>query len=924
MLRRVVLFGCVLAACATPPSPVVGAPWPHELSDLQPDPALHLARLPNGFRYAWQQHAQPPGRCSLRLIVHVGSADEGAGEEGMAHFVEHMAFNGTSRFPGDSVVEWFRQRGMAGGADVNAFTSPIDTSYAIDLPTNDRASLRDALDVLCDMTAHMTIEAAEVEAEKGVIDAEQRERSTPRAMAEQERHDRLLAGCRAVEHTTIGTATGRAAFTHESLRTFHSRWYRPDNMTLVLVGDVQHADVPALVAASFAALPAPSTPPPQRAARGAPTLADTRFTIVQPDRTDVEFWVFHPVRASDIETLASRQHVARLGVAAKLGWLMLSQLTAGEDAALTSIDVEPTWQNGLDGVVLGFRCAPAQAKAAVARVASAFAGTLEHGFDADLIELARSQVLREFDEAAASAAVVSAARIANGIAHELAAGMVPIAPADWVALERREWLDADAATAASALRAAWPDGDPALIAIAPAPLDFDPVAIWRAGTFARAPLLAPAVREIAWPYACPTPGPAPVSREHDASLDAEVVTFANRVRLLVKRAPDPAGEVRVALCVGGGLSSLPEDLRAAALVFEAAWRDSGLGKLSAGDLRSATFARRASVDLATARNAWVLHAVTNPDSLGFQLEWLRAQCTDPGWSQEALDRAVAALQSQWTARSQQPADAIERFLPRIAGTQWPSSRDLPSVRLMDLQRVSATGWRDAPLTLIVVGDVNVDAAVTEVARTFGTLPQRAAQLDTGHLSPQSALHEEQELQVAGASSCVAIVAPLDRADWTNDRAAMAILARQVEARLLTRIRERLGATYHAVMAPYWVPTNPPFTMLLGSLSAPSGGEQRVLSEAIDELGRVQRGDCTIEELHAASEILRNEAAQQRTSTTGWLWLLADTHGRAGDLDCLSHWAEALDAVTVADVQRVAARILRSDNLSTLVLKLNRR
>src|SRR5262245_25357871 len=196
---RAFALTAALAACAAAPPappPLQRLPWPHEESDLPPDPALHFARLDNGLRVAWRSAARPAGHCSLRLVVHVGSREENDGELGMAHFVEHMAFNGTRRFPGTSIVEWFQRQGMAFGRDVNAFTSFASTTYAIDLPRSDDASVREGLEVLADFATGMLFTPAEVDAEKGVIDAEERERSSPEARAQEEGLRRLASGTR--------------------------------------------------------------------------------------------------------------------------------------------------------------------------------------------------------------------------------------------------------------------------------------------------------------------------------------------------------------------------------------------------------------------------------------------------------------------------------------------------------------------------------------------------------------------------------------------------------------------------------------------------------------------------------------------------------------------------------------------------------
>jgi zinc protease len=114
-------------------SPVVPV-WPHEASDLKPDPKVVFGRLPNGLRYQILPHAEPPKRVSLRLHLEAGSLMEEDDQQGLAHFLEHMAFNGTKNYPAGEMVEFFQRLGMAFGADTNAHTSFDETVYKLELP----------------------------------------------------------------------------------------------------------------------------------------------------------------------------------------------------------------------------------------------------------------------------------------------------------------------------------------------------------------------------------------------------------------------------------------------------------------------------------------------------------------------------------------------------------------------------------------------------------------------------------------------------------------------------------------------------------------------------------------------------------------------------------------------------------------------
>jgi len=190
-------------------------PWPHESSDLQVDQRIHYGSLPNGMRFAWADNPEPNDRVYLRLHVNAGSFGETDTELGMAHFLEHMAFNGSENFEPGTLIEWFQEHGMSFGADTNAHTIFSETVYKLDMPDRDEATLRDGLKVMRDFAGGLDLLEAEVQAEKGVIDGEQRERDSAGFRAFVQVLNRQFAGTRYAVRMPIGTKEVRDEFTAE-------------------------------------------------------------------------------------------------------------------------------------------------------------------------------------------------------------------------------------------------------------------------------------------------------------------------------------------------------------------------------------------------------------------------------------------------------------------------------------------------------------------------------------------------------------------------------------------------------------------------------------------------------------------------------------------------------------------------------------
>jgi zinc protease len=179
MYPRLVLLA--LAALAAPllAQPPAAEPWPQAKSDLPADPDVRFGTLPNGMRYAIRRNATPPGQTSLRLRIDAGSLHEAEDQRGLAHFIEHMAFNGTTHVPEGEFVRRLERHGLRFGADTNAGTEWTQTVYKLDLPENDSATIDDGLFLLREAVGEASFAPAAIDRERGVIQSEERTRATP-------------------------------------------------------------------------------------------------------------------------------------------------------------------------------------------------------------------------------------------------------------------------------------------------------------------------------------------------------------------------------------------------------------------------------------------------------------------------------------------------------------------------------------------------------------------------------------------------------------------------------------------------------------------------------------------------------------------------------------------------------------------------
>jgi zinc protease len=247
------------------------------------DPLITVGRLPNGLRYYVRANRMPQARAELRLVVNAGSVLEDDDQRGLAHFVEHMSFNGTLHFPNQDVAGFMQSLGMRFGAHVNANTSFDETVYELQIPTDKPEVIDRSLLILEDWAHNVTFDPVEIDKERGVILEEWR-----LGLGADERiHDTefpiLLKGSRYAERLPIGRPEIIRNVNHERLKQFYTDWYRPDQMAVIAVGDFDKSAIEALIKSHFGPIPAAASPKP-RPAYTVPDQPGTVYSLI----TDVE------------------------------------------------------------------------------------------------------------------------------------------------------------------------------------------------------------------------------------------------------------------------------------------------------------------------------------------------------------------------------------------------------------------------------------------------------------------------------------------------------------------------------------------------------------------------------------------------------------------------------------------------------------
>ena len=224
------------------------------------DENVIVGKLDNGLTYYIRQNKKPENRMEMRLVVNAGSILETDEQQGLAHFTEHMAFNGSKHFPKNDLINFMQSIGMTFGGDLNAYTSFDETVYMLTAPTNNEAVVDKAFLALCDWANYLTMDAKEIDKERGIIIEEWRGGLGAADRMQKAWWSKVFNGSAYANRIPIGKPEILKTFKHETLRSFYSDWYRPDLQAVVVVGDIDPATVEAKIKKYFGEIPAVQNP----------------------------------------------------------------------------------------------------------------------------------------------------------------------------------------------------------------------------------------------------------------------------------------------------------------------------------------------------------------------------------------------------------------------------------------------------------------------------------------------------------------------------------------------------------------------------------------------------------------------------------------------------------------------------------------
>ena len=773
------------------------------------DPQIREGRLPNGLQYFVRANGQPRGRAELRLVVNAGSALEDDNQRGLAHFVEHMAFNGTEHFPGQEVVHFIQALGMRFGAHVNAHTGFDETVYQLQIPT-DRLDVIDRSMLIMEDWAHnVSFEPDAVNKERGVVLEEWRQGLGAGSRLRDAQMPILLKGARYADRSPIGRPEIIQSVTPAQLRQFYTDWYRPDLMAVIAVGDFDPAVVVKMIEAHFRSIPAAAAPK-ERPLFTVPPHAETLYALTadrEMNATTVTVTSVTPAGEQRTVGAYRQQMVERLF--ARLLSKRLAEIAQRPN---------PPFNAAQTGRGLFVRTATLTTLAALVPD-----GTAERGLEALFTELTRvvqfgftqSELDRDKldSQRYLDQALLEKDKSPSGpLADELVRHVVQEEPVPGIVYEQAmsaRFLPQITLEEINALARTWiPDGNRVVSVSAPEraglalPTEAKLSAVITSAT--KAALSAYVDRLTSVPLLATPPAPGTVARVNTrADIGVTEWQLSNGVRVILKPTTYKEDEILFRAISPGGVSIASDQDLVAAQTADEVVAAGGLGQLSTIDLTRVLAGSSMGVqaEIGEAEEGLVGGASGKDLEKMFQLIYLRF--TAPRADAEQFEVMKARLLPQLENRSVRPEVAFSDTLVAALTQNHPRARPLTAASIpeMSLDRSMAfykSRFADASdFAFVFVGSFQVDAIKPLVERYLASLPSLhrvETAVDRGVRPPDGVVQRE-VVKGLDPRSQVAIVFSGPFQNDPAHRLLVKTMGQMLAGNLQRTLREDLGGTY---------------------------------------------------------------------------------------------------------------------------------
>lgn len=898
------------------------------------DPAVTMATLPNGLRYYIRENERPRERVIMQLAVKAGSVDETDAQQGLAHFLEHMAFNGTKRFEPGELIAALESSGARMGPHLNAYTSFDETVYMFQLPSDRPGIVEKGMQALADFAGGMKLDPKEIDKERGVVVEEWRGGLGVGARLRDQQIPVLYHGSKYAERLPIGKPEVLKGFTPGELRAFYTKWYRPDRMAVVVVGDIETATIEAMITREFGSLPEAATPAPERD-YPVPLPSETLVKVAtDPEATQSSVSIIRKRPTEPFNTVADYRASLVRNLVSRMLNERFDEISRKPDAPFLGAGAHGS---SLSPTVATFALSAGVQDGKIPQGLSALAieanRVVRHGFGDAELDRARKWLTASFDRAYNERDKTESGSYVQEYVNHFLLGE----PSPGIEYEHRlaqQVVSAiTAVEVADTARTLFAGGSRVVLAVAPQKLEVKALTeadLRAALEAADSVVVTPwndriTTRELMEDI--PDPGEV-VDRREIPALGVTIVRFRNGVEAWLKPTDFKNDQIIFSLSASGG-SSLTDPAQFVEAQFATAYASlSGAGGHRAVDLEKLLAGKLAFASASIGLSSHSISGSSSPAEIETALQILNLRFTEPGDDAEAFALLKRQLEAALVNRERNPANLFSDKIAEVNTMNHYTSRPLTAERIGSLDREAMVSiYRErfsnaADFTFFMVGAFKVDQAIPLVARYVGSLPSTGTRSstfkDVGLRFPASI---QRASVVKGKEPKAQTVLsyhaepPLEENEQTRVEAATEVL----EIALRDLLREELGETYGvSVSRSQPLPQRGSGWISVSFTGAPENVEG-MTSRVQQEIERLQREGPSADLTNRAKESARRAHETELRENGYWLARLQSAKLLDRDPLLILKRFDRIEAVTPAILHEAFKKYFPRDRYTLVTL-----
>ncbi|MEE3175737.1 MAG: insulinase family protein [Verrucomicrobiota bacterium] len=905
------------------------ANWAQDTSDITPDPAVTFGVLENGLRYAVMPHAEPPERISMRLYVDAGSLMETGEQQGLAHFIEHMAFNGTKNFPAGEMVEYFQRLGMSFGGDTNAHTSFKETVYKLELPKPEENLIKRAMLLFRDYADGMLMSEKEIEKERGVILSELITRDSAEWRTQKEAYKFALPDSLISKRFPIGTKKVIKGAGRKTFMDFYKTWYTPDRMSIVVVGAIKTDNIIAMIEKNFSSMPSQKSslrdPNLGRITVGRGVITKTHYEK-EATETNVSIEVVKPYSWEPDDTKKNVRNL-KLFIANHIIDNRISELAKKKQAVITGGGSYA--QDFLDFAQFAsvyVTCEPENWEGALYVAEQEIRRALTYGFNENEFAEVSATLRNAYEQALRSSVSRKSKGLADALTRSISRGKVFTSPK-----QDMDWLNKNLAliTADSChgeLKKAWKSSDRQIFIGGNIDLNKADSQIQKAYLSSISKKVNPLKKEGKAEFAYTNfgkPGKI-IERKEDQELGVVQLRFSNNVRLNLKSTDYEKDSISIGIRIGSGMLSMPKDKPGLATVTSAVFTAGGLKRHSTDELRRIFAGKTVSGSFAVDEDAFIYSGSTNRKDLTEALQLMTAYIVEPGYREEALRQFQNQLDPLYTQLAHTPMgvlqDRVNRFLKSDdfrAG--FPSQPEITMRTLEEVKDWLSDTLENAYMEIGIVGDFEEQVVIDAVSKTAGALPERRAKkldysgerrIDFPEKGQSKAFVFDSEIP----KGMVGVYWSTEDI-WNISRTRrLSVLGAVFADRLRTKVREELGEAYSPYARHIPSDTYKGYGYLMSVITVDPPQADKIVN-VVEGIGTALASKgITEDELERAIKPLLNSIEQQLRQNAYWLRTVSlSSQEFPQKLDWAKSMLKDYQSIQVSDINSLARKYLSEGN-----------